>query len=261
MKLLILCLLVASALAAPSTIPRFRRGHSRIVGGTDARPGQFPYQLSLQDTTFGNNIHFCGAIVYTPDTMITAGTCVDGENYYNPQNLRIVAGDYNLATDDGTEQARDVTLIILHEDFDYNYGWENDIALLKVGVPLTFDKYVSGVTLPAQGQIFTGNGIVSGWGTLSWWGEEKPDILQYVSLPIVSDDACRDSYGFDRIIDSMICAGAEDKAACEGDGGTPMTCGDYLCGIGSWGSVCGNPKYPGVYTEVSYFVDWILAHA
>ncbi|KAA0184140.1 hypothetical protein HAZT_HAZT005485 [Hyalella azteca] len=259
MKLLSLCLLVASALAAPSTIPRFRRGHSRIVGGTDARPGQFPFQLSFQDTAFGSNFHFCGAIVYTPDTMITAGHCVDGENYDNPQNLRIVAGDYNLASDDGTEQARDVTQIILHEGYDYS-SFENDIALLKVGVALTFNKYVSGVTLPAQGQSFTGNAFVSGWGTLSSGGP-TPDTLQYVSVPIVSDNACRDSYGALEIFDSIVCAGEAGKDSCQGDSGGPMTCGDYLCGIVSWGRGCAEPDYPGVYTEVSYFVDWILTNA
>ncbi|KAF2365064.1 Serine proteases trypsin domain [Trinorchestia longiramus] len=259
MKVLILCLLVASACAAPATIPRFRRGHNRIVGGSIASPGQFPYQLSFQDTSFGINFHFCGASVYTSTVMICAAHCVYGEDYDNPANLRVVAGEYSLSGDDGTEQARVVTQIVINEN--YNSGtFENDISLLKVSIPLSFNSYVSGVTLPSPLQSFSGTGRVSGWGTLSSGGT-SPDILRYVDVPIVSDLSCRASYGVSQIYDSMICAGEEGKDSCQGDSGGPLACGDYLCGVVSWGYGCAAAGYPGVYTEVSYFVGWILANA
>jgi len=47
----------------------------------------------------------------------------------------------------------------------------------------------------------------------------------------------------------------------QGDSGGPMVCGDtgepYLCGIVSWGRGCARPGYPGVYTKVSHFIEWI----
>ena len=96
-------------------------------------------------------------------------------------------------------------------------------------------------------------------------GGPCPDVLQKVAVPIVADDECRAAYGEGDILDSMICAGVEAGGvdSCQGDSGGPMVCdgGSYLCGIVSWGYGCARPGIPGVYTEVSYFVDWVQANA
>lgn len=56
----------------------------------------------------------------------------------------------------------------------------------------------------------------------------------------------------------MICAGEEGKDSCQGDSGGPMTCaGGVHCGIVSWGRGCALAGYPGVYTQTSYFADFI----
>ena len=80
-----------------------------------------------------------------------------------------------------------------------------------------------------------------------------------ITLPIVSDEDCRVGYGVDLIADSMICAGLDQggKDACQGDSGGPLSCGAELSGLISWGYGCGEPQYPGVYTQTSYFVTWI----
>ena len=50
---------------------------------------------------------------------------------------------------------------------------------------------------------------------------------------------------------------------CQGDSGGPLVCRDsvsspyVLEGITSFGYGCADPGYPGVYTKVNYFIDWI----
>lgn len=51
------------------------------------------------------------------------------------------------------------------------------------------------------------------------------------------------------------------KDSCQGDSGGPavMKHGDipYLVGITSWGTGCGRPGVPGIYTDVSVITGWI----
>jgi len=265
MKSLVICLLLAGALAAPSRKPTFRRGLNRIVGGSEVYPGELPYQLSFQDTSFGINFHFCGASIYNEKTAICAGHCVQGEDFDDPKNLRIVAGEHNQDENEGNEQNRKLTKIIQHEDYN-GFTISNDISLLKWDEPLDFNSYVGAIALPSSGHAASGDCVVSGWGTTSEGGS-TPNTLRKVAVPIVSDEECRDAYGQNDIDDSMICAGEKDggKDSCQGDSGGPLACSDtgstYLGGIVSWGYGCARPGYPGVYTEVAYFVDWILADA
>lgn len=83
-----------------------------------------------------------------------------------------------------------------------------------------------------------------------------------MEVPVVSDTDCRVSYGVTDIADHMICAGLPEggKDACQGDSGGPLFANGTQYGIVSWGYGCARPDYPGVYTEVAYFVDWIYDH-
>ena len=60
----------------------------------------------------------------------------------------------------------------------------------------------------------------------------------------------------------MICAGKAGKDSCQGDSGGPMVDSEgKQVGIVSWGYGCADEGYPGVYTRVSHYYDWIVKHA
>ncbi|RXG70913.1 Plasma kallikrein [Armadillidium vulgare] len=115
--------------------------------------------------------------------------------------------------------------------------------------------------------MIVGDCIVTGWGKRREGGKNS-NILQKVWLPLMSDTVCKDKMkkiGYDVLVsDTMICAGynAGGKDACQGDSGGPLVCpgkGDLpiLVGIVSWGIGCARKDIPGVYTEVSHYINWI----
>lgn len=66
-----------------------------------------------------------------------------------------------------------------------------DIALLKLETPLEFNDFVKPIALPTAGSKPTGNGTITGLGSLKHMlSAYFPDVLQTVDLPIITYDAC-----------------------------------------------------------------------
>jgi secreted trypsin-like serine protease len=245
---------LAFALVAPAlSLPRPR---DAIVGGEEALPHSIPWQVSLRRKS--DDFHFCGGSVLSANSIVTAAHCT--EIWDSPGEVQILAGGHNNAQPDGLEQRRDVAKLTVHEDYA---SLKNDIAIWELTEPLLLDERVQPVPMPMPMQESTGSCNVSGWGTLHSGGQ-TPDQLMVVSVPIVAEGRCQLEYPF-QIAESMICAGEYGKDSCQGDSGGPMVCynadgSGYLGGVVSWGIGCGGLYHPGVYTEVSYFVDWVEAH-
>ncbi|CAG0920440.1 unnamed protein product [Notodromas monacha] len=256
MKLFVAALLVVAATATP-VFRRPRLVDRRVVGGEDAEPGQFPHQVTFQ--YYGS--HLCGGSVLDENTVITAAHCCD--IFSDPSGASIIAGNHLLEGSDSTEQAIDVADIIINADFGFDLS--NDICLLKLAEPLELNDAVQPIALPGdreepeEGDIL----IASGWGTTSSGGN-LPEVLQWVRVPYVNDNVCDNLNG--GVAESMICAGnVEDGGVdtCQGDSGGPLTdeAVSKLLGLTSWGYGCAQPGYPGVYTQVSYFLDWIAENS
>uniref|UniRef100_A0A7N8Y7F0 Peptidase S1 domain-containing protein n=1 Tax=Mastacembelus armatus TaxID=205130 RepID=A0A7N8Y7F0_9TELE len=89
----------------------------------------------------------------------------------------------------------------------------------------------------------------------------SPGTLQEVSIPIVSNTRCNAAYG--SITSNMMCAGLTQggKDSCQGDSGGPLVSKNNTvwvqAGVVSFGYGCAKPNYPGVYTRVSQYENWI----
>merc|ERR1712117_645546 len=242
MRAIVLLSVIALAAAAPKKLSSkflstpMARGGGRIVGGTEAYPGEFPHQIALLRGGVGGSL-MCGGSLVSANRVITAGHCCDGQS---ASRLGVRVGNHNLYEDDPDQEDIAVSRAMNHENYDS----------CTIDIPYDGKEYDAGTMCP-----------VSGWGTTSEGGSLGRTLMK-VDVPVVSDDDCRGSYGQSDIVDSMICAGYEagGKDSCQGDSGGPFMCGSGLDGIVSWGYGCAQPGYPGVYTQTSYFVSWINSH-
>ncbi|KAM9182343.1 ovochymase-2 [Mergus octosetaceus] len=245
----------------PSNQPRFI--FSRIIRGEEAVPYSWPWQVSIQIS----NEHICGGAVLAKEWVVTAAHCFNSKELYRDLWM-VVTGLHDL-TEQEYRQKRSVKQYIIHPSFNKT-TMDSDIALLQLAEPLEFNHYVRPVCLPAKEEAIQPSTvcIVTGWGTHEE-GIEKSKKLRQLEVPILVLDRCQTYYINlpSKVTQRMICAGfplEEGKDSCTGDSGGPLVCpseddsGFYtLHGITSWGLGCGRKSYPGVYTNIAFFVDWI----
>ncbi|XP_018412946.1 PREDICTED: transmembrane protease serine 2 [Nanorana parkeri] len=230
--------------------------NSRIVGGTMAQSGDWPWQVSLQIS----RSHVCGGSIITPEWILTAAHCVEGKYAY-PSQWSVYAG--STARSGGSVYY--VERIIAHP----NYNTEtkhNDIALMKLKTSITFTSTtIKPVCLPNAEMPWsnTQSCWISGWG-YTYQGGTTSSYLMAANVPLIDSKTCNRPSVYNGVItSSMICAGYLSGGidTCQGDSGGPLVTKTnslwWLVGDTSWGTGCANPNKPGVYGNVTVFLDWV----
>ncbi|XP_051869414.1 coagulation factor VII-like [Pristis pectinata] len=243
---------------ARSGMAKERGQLSRIVDGKNAFKGESPWQIFL--TNKGGFL--CGAVLLSPQWVITAAHCTYDKRR---EDLQAVAGEHVLNEEEGTEQKRNVSEMIQHENYNPNTV-DNDIAMLKLDVPITLNDYAVPICLPEPGFAVRELRQIR-FSTVSGWGKQLEagliaNILQVLQVPIVWTSLCRQTTRYN-ITDNMFCAGYIEalKDTCKGDSGGPHVTKYkdtwFLTGIVSWGEGCAREGKYGIYTKVHKYFNWI----
>ncbi|WP_395573457.1 S1 family peptidase [Streptomyces sp. BK79] len=252
--------LAAAATAIPLVSAAPATADSIVVGGFPVEVSDSPWTVALSSRDrFGGTRagQFCGGVAVGRTTVLTAAHCLGEEVLGSPpervRDLRIIAGRTDLLSGEGQEiPVRDVWVNPAHDDASN----DGDFAVLTLSEALPAGSVIG---MAAEGDpAYTPEtgALVYGWGDTSGAGDYA-NALRAARVRVLSDALCEQAYpGSDDgryRAGTMLCAGEDvgGRDACQGDSGGPLVAQGRLIGLVSWGSGCGRPGSPGVYTRVS----------
>ncbi|XP_029166037.1 proclotting enzyme-like [Nylanderia fulva] len=243
-------------------------GKYRVVGGEEALPGRWPWMAAIFLHGSRRTEFWCGGSLVGPHHILTAAHCTRDQRQrpFAARQFTVRLGDIDLERDDepSSPETYAVKEIHAHPKFS-RVGFYNDIAVLELTRPVRRSPYIIPICLPQarfRGEPFAGaRPTVVGWGT-TYYGGKESTVQRQAVLPVWRNEDCNAAY-FQPITSNFLCAGYSQggKDACQGDSGGPLMLrveGRWTqIGIVSFGNKCGEPGYPGVYTRVSEYTDWI----
>ncbi|XP_026330914.1 transmembrane protease serine 9-like [Hyposmocoma kahamanoa] len=219
--------------------------NQRIIGGSAAVLGQFPYQAGIHLEIAGiTGVGVCGGTLVSETRIITAAHCwFDGFSQVITMSARL--GTVLLFGNDGITTPK-TNQVIMHPDW-FPAMIRNDVAVMYLPNAVTLSNTLYPIRLPSGSELeedFTGElTIISGYG-LTNVSSGVSETLRYVSVSVMSNEECIEFYNPALLLPTNICtSGAGVVGACSSDSGGPLAFTrnnrTILIGVVSFGSTDG----------------------
>ncbi|XP_058986413.1 uncharacterized protein LOC131806374 [Musca domestica] len=253
---------------------------NRVTYGYEAKLMGYPW-MALLVYDDERDPYKCGGSLISEQHVLTAAHCVRGRE---SSIMYVRLGEHRKSTAiDCVKLGPKTTCapeplevgiqdFILHENYRSVY---NDIALLRLERKVAPDVHIKPICLPIYENLRSlehEQYVISGWGRTETGASS--DVLRVAIVPHVDVATCQNylrPFGLTYQLNSThICAGAKNLVdTCKGDSGGPLGYTDIYngssrfvqYGVVSVGvSNCGERNVPGIYANVSHYMQWITDH-
>ncbi|XP_028980647.2 granzyme B(G,H) [Esox lucius] len=233
---------------------------TEIIGGHEVKPHSLPYTALLEN--FNSHL-VCGGMLINRKWVLTAAHCLVWGFPWKRDIKTVHLGVHSLKrATRASIQSIEVEKNVPHPDYNAE-TYQHDIMLLKLkkSVKETNNVRIKPLPKPVPDIKAETKCFVAGWGRTKKGGAQS-DVLLSVNVTVIDRKKCSVMHKNEtKITNEMLCVGYQDTdppaAPCQGDSGGPLVCGGELRGVVSSGEGCGREEFPGVYTFISKYDEWI----
>ncbi|XP_021947033.2 chymotrypsinogen A isoform X2 [Folsomia candida] len=243
----------------------------RIVQGAPSKENGWPWMVGLIQGFSGSTNtpqtlnQFCGGTLINSQFVVTAAHCFT--NLTTSQiisQVSVLLGTSSIASNVTSRSIARLSAVNIHSQYN-STTFDNDIAVLKLAVPVKFSSTIRPICLTQKGAPFNGSkAIVVGWGTAKKASDPKTAPGQKWLREAVMQVIPKCPGGTRRMICALgLSPSVNVSSPCFGDSGGPLmvyrpTSKTFtLIGIVSNGNPpcgTGNPIF---FTRVGSFISYI----
>ncbi|XP_058120684.1 CLIP domain-containing serine protease B10-like [Anopheles ziemanni] len=247
-----------------------------ILAGNATALDEFPWYALLQYRSKKGTLAFkCGGSLINSRYVLTAAHCLANKKIDDGETLVSVRlGEHNTATerdcfgsDSLEEDCADppqnfgIEEQIVHPEYDKNGKYQhNDIALIRLDKDAQINNYVQPICLPTSNFIpTTPNSKIAVVGFGHTRRHRHSVIKQKAMMRIYPRAECEKKLTKSNLTAQQLCVGGQfGLESCSGDSGGPLMVRElYWIQEGVISYQCSLDDWPGIYTRVSSYIDWI----